>query len=235
MRRAAFALLGLMFAALAAPRDVRAVADDPGDLHGIRLGLQAADLPLDGFVDFACGSDGGPPKKVIADWTEFAQCLAEPSGLHEVYARFDDEREYQARAAEIAEEVERSGTRIAGHPVIFSVLFSDAGTAEALRIVTDPRAPVDLRRRAYLLRIRILGQYGPEGWACTDIPLAERESAVGGIAIKQQCEKTLGERRHTLFTQFYRRPGQTGFMEDGRTPRPGDFVSSTRWEISRVP
>jgi hypothetical protein len=202
-----------------------ALAADAGDLHGIRLGAAATDLPIEGFVDFACGSDGGPPKKVIA----------EPSGLHEVQARFDDEREYQARAAEAAEDVERLGTRIAGHPVIFSVLFSDAGSAEMLRIVTDPRAPTDLRRRAFLMRIRVLGQYGLEDWTCVDLDLAERETPVGGVALKQRCEKTIGDRRLLLFTQFYRRAGQTGFMEDGITPRPGDFVSSTRWEIVRIP
>ncbi len=123
---------------------------------------------------------------------------------------------------------------IAGHPVIFSVLVSDAWSAETIRIVTDPRAPANLRRRAYLLHIRVLGQYGVDGWDCTDLSLAERESAVGGIAIKQRCEKSVDDRRHMLFTQFYRRPGQTGFMDDGITPRPGDFVSSTRWEISRL-
>src|SRR5262249_30273879 len=160
----------------------------------IKLGVAASELPLDGFVDFACGSDGGPPKKMLSEWADFKQCTPEPSGLYEVQARFDDELAYQARALDDADEIERlSGPKIAGHRVIFSVLFSEGGTADGLRIVTDPRAPNDLRRRAYLLRIRVLGQYGIDGWDCLDLDLAERESPVGGIAIKQRCEKTVGE------------------------------------------
>lgn len=235
MARAGICVLALIAALAGAPPGRAAPAEEQGDLHGIKLGTMAAALPLDGFVDFACGSDGGPPKRVLNAWSDFNQCQAEPSGLFEVQARFDDELAYQARALDDADEIERlSGTKIAGHPVIFSVLFSDSGTAEGIRVVTDPRAPNDLRRRAYLMRIRVLGQYGIDNWDCAELDLAERESAVGGIAIKQRCEKTIGDRHHMVFTQFYRRAGQTGFMEDGRTPRPGDFVSSTRWEIFRV-
>lgn len=233
MRRAAFGVGAALYFVAAAT--MAAPSDDPGDLHGIRLGQPAGALPIDGFVDFACGSDGGPPRKVLDSWADYAQCPAESDGLHEVYARFDDELAYRARAADDDETVERLGTRIAGHPVIFSVLMSDAGIAEAIRVVTDPRAPNDLRRRAYLMRIRVLGQLGIDGWDCVDIDLAERETPVGGIAIKQRCEKTVDDRHHMAYTQFYRRAGQTGFMEDGQTPRPGDFVSSTRWEIRRVP
>src|SRR5262245_32687971 len=50
----------------------------------VALGTPVAELPADEFVDPACGSNGGPPARVLASFAEFALCPAEPSGLHEV-------------------------------------------------------------------------------------------------------------------------------------------------------
>ena len=71
---------------------------DQGELRGLKLGLDAKTMTTDRWGDFACGSNGGPPRQKIADWSEFAKCRAEESGLHEVYVRFDDEDEYVGRA-----------------------------------------------------------------------------------------------------------------------------------------
>ena len=54
----------------------------------------------DGFGDLACGSNGGPPRQKIEEWSEFAKCRPEANGLHEVYVRFDDEDEYIGKAIE---------------------------------------------------------------------------------------------------------------------------------------
>src|SRR5580704_15764481 len=73
-------------------------AADPGEVHGLKLGLNAQAMTLDGWGELACGSNGGPPRQKIGSWGEFGKCAAEPGGLHEVVARFDDEAEYVGKA-----------------------------------------------------------------------------------------------------------------------------------------
>src|SRR5436853_7714361 len=71
---------------------------DQGELRGLKLGLDARTMSTDGFIEFACGSNGGPPRQKLDDWSGFGRCRAEDAGLHEVYVRFDDEDEYIGRA-----------------------------------------------------------------------------------------------------------------------------------------
>ena len=98
-------------------------------------------MTLDGFGDLACGSNGGPPRQKIEEWSEFRKCRAEDNGLHEVYARFDDEDEYIGKAIEEPRYARgKTGTRVAGHPVILSALFDRDGVLRVLRFVSDPRA-----------------------------------------------------------------------------------------------
>ena len=113
---------------------------DPGEIRGLKLGLKAQAMTLDGFGDLACGSNGGPPRQKIEDWSEFRKCRAEDNGLHEVYARFDDEDEYIGKAIDEPRYARgKTGTRVAGHPVILSVLFDRDGVLRVLRFVSDPR------------------------------------------------------------------------------------------------
>ena len=72
-------------------------ASERSTVWDLTLGTSAADLPHD-FVDFACGSNGGPPGLALAGFADYASCPAEPNGLHEVYFRYNDEQEYVARA-----------------------------------------------------------------------------------------------------------------------------------------
>src|SRR6476646_1597645 len=97
---------------------------DVGEIRGLKLGLKAQSMTLDGFGDLACGSNGGPPRQKIDDWSDFAKCRPEETGLHEVYARFEDEDEYIGKAIDDPLYAKgKLGTRVAGHPVILSVLF----------------------------------------------------------------------------------------------------------------
>src|SRR5580700_8926877 len=97
---------------------------DPGEIHGLKLGLKAAEMSADTFGDLACGSNGGPPRQTIGGWIEFRKCRPEPNGLYEVYAPFDDQQDYVARAIDDPMYAQgKVGTRVAGHPVILSVLF----------------------------------------------------------------------------------------------------------------
>ena len=136
----AWCLAGAIAAALAHTPAQAQGRPDPGEIRGLKLGLKAQAMTLDGFGDLACGSNGGPPRQKLEEWSEFRKCRAEDNGLHEVYARFDDEDEYIGKAIEEPRYARgKTGTRVAGHPVILSVLFDRDGPLRILRFITDPR------------------------------------------------------------------------------------------------
>jgi hypothetical protein len=227
----ACALLAVVVATLAGT-PAQAQRSDPGEVRGLKLGLEARSMTLDGFGDLACGSNGGPPRQKIEEWSDFAKCRAEGSGLHEVYARFDDEAEYVGKAIEEPRHARgKIGTRVAGHPVILSVLFDRDGVVRGLRFVTDPRAAPHERRVAHMLRLSVFNRYEVDGWTCTDLPPAAGETPVGGIFVKQHCEKTIPGRLLTVDGRLLRKPGQSDNDPVTGEYRAGQFESSTRFEI----
>jgi hypothetical protein len=228
-RIASLIALAALLAATAAHAQER---PDQGELRGLKLGLDAKTMTTDRWGDFACGSNGGPPRQKIADWSEFAKCRPEDSGLHEVYVRFDDEDEYVGRAIDDPlYAAQKKGTRVAGHPVILSVLFDGGGVLRGLRFVSDPRGDPGARRMAHLLRIAIINRYDPAGWTCTDIPPAAGETPVGGIILKQKCEKVTPERALSVEARFLRKPGQSDVDPATGDYTIGQFESWTRFEL----
>ncbi len=211
-----------------------------GDLRELTVGKHAREFPLEGYYAFACGSNGGTPLEQIDDWTGFGACARDrATGLHEVYVEYDDEGEYTARMLlELFGEQEGRlglrkyyGTKVAGHPVVLSVLFDGRGIAQAIRAVTDQRADLEYRRNAYLLRVPLMNAFGAEGWGCEHPPLASGETAVGAFSVKMRCEKIAPTgRRMIVEAHLYRKPGQTGYDRAG-APLEGDFFSQGRWEI----
>jgi hypothetical protein len=224
-----------VLAALFAITTVRAAEPprDPGEIHGLKLGLKAGEISADTFGDLACGSNGGPARQAIDDWSEFRKCRPEPSGLYEVNARFDDEQEYVGRAIDDPTYAQgRTGTRVAGHPVILSVLFDKDGVVRGIRMVSDPRGSMMERRMAHMLRLAIINRYDPEGWDCTDLPPAAGETPVGGgVFIKQRCEKHTPERDLFLEAHFLRKPGQHDVNPATGEATSGQFESWTRFEL----
>jgi hypothetical protein len=205
---------------------------DRGELRGLKLGLEAQSMRPDGLGDFACGSNGGAPRQRLDDWSDFGKCRPEDNGLHEVYARFDDEREYIGRAIDDPMYARgKAGTRLAGHPVILSALFDRDGVLRALRFVTDPRAASHERRMAHLLRLSVFNRYDPDGWTCTDFPPSAGETPVGGIFVKLRCEKLAPDRHLIVDARFLRKPGQADVDPKTGDYRAGQFESSTRFEI----
>jgi hypothetical protein len=227
----AFFLIGILTLARAST-SVAQSASDLGEIHGLKLGLNAQLMTLDAWGELACGSDGGPPRQEIGAWSGFKGCRAEANGLHEVYARFDDEEEYVARALEEPSLAgQRTGTRVAGHPVILSALFDDGGALRGIRIVSDPRATPAERRMAHLLGDVVIERYGADGWLCTDLPPAEGESKVGGVFIKRHCTKALPGRALAVDTHLLRKPGQHDVDPDTHEYTRGEFDNSTRFEL----
>ena len=81
-------------------------------------------------------------------------------------------------------------------------------------------------------RIAIINRYDPSGWNCSDFPAASGESAVGGIFLKQRCEKVTPERRLMVEARFLRKPGQTDIDPITGDYTSGQFESWTRFELT---
>jgi hypothetical protein len=190
-------------------------AEDPqdGDLRDLRVGVTVDQLPAEGYTDFACGNDGAEPGQSLAGWRDFASCPADARGLREVTFAYAE-----SPLAELGERWE--GTKVAGHPVIPSLLFDEAGIVQGLRIVTDPEARLYLKKKAFLFGLRVMGRYGRDGWACADAAPGDRQP-VGGMLIDRRCEKRYQDRRLILETVLYRAPGQSG----------REFTGASRLEI----
>jgi hypothetical protein len=211
-------LLGMSLAALAgallaAPAGA---AEDPlqGDLRDLRVGMRVAELPAEGYVDLACGGGSGAS---LASWAEFERCPQDAAGLREVTFAYAE-----SPLAEIGERWE--GTKVAGHPVIPSLLIDDAGVVQGIRVVTDPDARMYLKKKAFLFGIRVMGRYGRDGWTCTEAEPGAGRTPVGGMFIDRHCEKVFHDRRLILETDLYRTAEQGG----------QEFTGATRLEIFKI-
>jgi hypothetical protein len=206
--------------------------NDAGDIHGLKLGLIAQTMTLDGWGELACGSNGGPARQQLNAWSEFGKCPTDASGLREVAARFDDEEEYVAKAlGNPLYAGQHIGTRVAGHPVVLSALFDGGGTLRGIRVVSDPRATLAERRMAHLLGIAVISRYGTDGWNCTDLAPSEGESPVGGVFIKRRCEKRMPDRDMTIEMHLLRKLGQRDVDPETHEYTRGEFESWTRFEL----
>ena len=214
-------LLGIGLAAIAwlLVAGAAGAAEDPldGDLRDLRVGMSVAELPTSGYVDLACGSDGGAPGTALASWAEFERCPPDAAGLHEVTFAYAE-----SPLAQLGDRWE--GTKVAGHPVIPSLLVDDGGVVQGIRIVTDPDTRMYLKKKAFLLGIRVMGRYGRDGWTCTEAEPGAGRKPVGGLFIDRHCEKVFHDRRLILDTDLYRTADQQG----------QEFTGATRLEIFKV-
>jgi hypothetical protein len=108
--------------------------------------------------------------------------------------------------------------------VIPSLLIDDRGVVQGIRIVTDPDARLYLKKKAFLLGIRVMGRYGRDGWTCTEAEPGPGRAPVGGLFIDRHCEKIFHDRRLILDTELYRTADQQG----------QEFTGATRLEILKI-
>ena len=214
-------LLGIGLAAIAwlLVAGAAGAAEDPldGDLRDLRVGMSVAELPTSGYVDLACGSDGGAPGTALASGAVFERCPRDAAGLHVVTFAYAE-----SPLAELGDRWE--GTKVAGHPVIPSLLVDDGGVVQGIRIVTDPDTRMYLKKKAFLLGIRVMGRYGRDGWTCTEAEPGAGRKPVGGLFIDRHCEKVFHDRRLILDTDLYRTADQQG----------QEFTGATRLEIFKA-
>jgi hypothetical protein len=206
--------MSLLCAALAAMAGVsQSRAEEENDLREFRLGMKVADLPGSGYADFTCAA---APQKELAGWEDYAQCPADPPGLHEIRFRYDESANPLARVNDRFE-----GTRVGGHPVLISLLIDEQGTVDGLRIVTDPKSRLYLHKKAFLLGLQAKARYGEEGWTCVEGEPTGDEQPVGGVFLKERCEKVTATRRVTVERDLFRHAGQA----------VKDFVGDTKITI----
>jgi hypothetical protein len=207
------------------------------EIWDIEIGAKVADLP-DDFIDYACGTNGGPPSTPLPSWKDFRRCRPEPGagGLREVYLRYDDEIEYWAKANNLAPQMEQYiGTKTYGFPIIASALIGEDAVVRGIRIVTDPRDPTGDRDEAYLLRNFLNARFGRDDWMCQDLPAEPGETPVAGIFIKQRCDKDVaGGLRGVLVTRYLRKPGQSQYDPHSGKETLNQFDSNVRFELVRM-
>ena len=216
-------------------------------MQSLKLGSTIAQMPeWLAFRNYACGSNGGPPLGKLSGWADFKLCAPDENGLHEVYFEYDNEAEYILRALDDPRAVRFIGTTEQGFPIIASALFSDDGVLRGLRLVTDPRPNYvadqffdlsDLRSRNdfYLLGPFVGGQVGISPASdCVKLPLGERESPVGVIFVKLDCERVQDGLRYILKTRYFRKAGQLGRDAHTGDITQGQYESWTLFEEYQV-
>jgi hypothetical protein len=226
------AVAGVAFAVAAAAQG-SAERPSRAEVWDLKLGTPVTALP-GSFGEYACGTNGGPPSQPLSGWSDFRRCRAEPSGLREVYFRYDDELEYWAKANGLPTEIERySGTKVYDFPVVLSALFDDGGTLAGLRIVSDPRDITQSRDEAYTLRNFLTARFGRDGWDCTELLPADGEEPVGRTFIKQDCRKTVdGPALAALQTRYFRKKGQHQFDPYSSKETKDQFESTVHFELT---
>lgn len=207
MSARALAALALLGASLATG-PARA---EGNDLRDLRIGMTLDELPAAGYAGFAC--EAGP---ALRGWRDYRRCAPDAAGSRAVRFRYDEEENFRGSVNDTYQ-----GTKVGGHPVLLTASMDDAGTVRGLRIETDPAARLFFRKKAHLLGELAKARFGEDGWTCTDTPAAADEEPVGGVFVKQRCEKATPTRRYLLDRALFRRAGQ-----DLR-----DFVSRSRLDI----
>jgi uncharacterized protein YjbI with pentapeptide repeats len=196
------------------------------------LGTHARELSTDGFMEFACGTNGGPPSLPLAGgWLDYARCPVDAlTGNHEIYFRTDDEVEYWARAHNLEMQVTSyQYTEVNNIPVIASALFDPDGFFVGLRLASDPRVDDLLRELGVTLGGALMARYGDTDWRCEDLPRLPAESEFRGTFIKNRCLKdTIVDGLDvalTLEMHRYRRAGQSIIDPREHVATTGQFES----------
>lgn len=181
-------------------------AEDPedGDIRDLKVGIDVSQLPKTGYVAIRCALSGGAEIKPLADWTGYGECPRDKFGHALVAFDYDDSTQQWAAVNDKWE-----GTKISGHPVLLTIAIDDNDKVVSLIAKTDPEARSYLKKKAYLLSLRVKARYGRDGWACTSIKPSEKETPVGGVFINETCEKSLPNRRILLQTRLFRSQDQT--------------------------
>jgi len=204
-RGAAVTLCGLVasLSCLLATRPAEAQVQS-ADVREFRVGMPLSTLPARGYAELKCIADS----KSLAAWGDYQTCNQDAQGLREVGFRYDDDGGHD--------------TKIAGQPVLLSLLFGQNGVVQAIRVRTDPSARLFLRKRGYIFGQQVMARYGDAGWSCTDMKPKADEEPIGGVFLSEHCEKAFGVRHIVMDRALF------GTKDKG----PNAFVSTTTFVVS---
>ena len=177
------------------------------DVRDIAVGMPVGEIPNAGYVNLTCVTD---TSRKLPAWTAWRECPSDADSMRAVRFDFDP-------------ETSRNGTVVAGHPVILTALIDDVGTVAGLKIDTDPKARLYMRKKAFLLGVQVKTRYGSEGWACTQRQPELGEQPVGGVYIRENCSKAIQGRVLVVERDLFRRVDQ-----DAR-----NFIDQSQVKITR--
>jgi len=202
----------------------------------VKLGQPVSAIPDPEIVNVACGTNGGPPALALKNFSEFAKCQPEASGLREVHFEYDDEQAYVAKALELEYRFLTTGTSVYAHPVNVSVLVDDKGIARGIRIVTDDRASIRDRRSAASLEQSLRARFADWSLDCKALPPADGEDSVGGEFVHDICTgQNAASDRLRIESVYMRRKGQVAIDPETQKLIRDSFYSSTRFEEVEAP
>lgn len=231
---ASWAAIALLVTAAPSPAAAQELAIEPAfSIWDVEIGGPVADLPEIDTGIIACGTNGGPPSVELHQFEQFAECPAEPSGLHEVYFTYDDEQDYIAKALGVEYDVAQGGTSVFAHPVIVSVLVDDDGIVRGIRIVTDDRASDRTRRVAVTLAQNFKARFGSWNLVCEDIPPGPGENPVGRQFIHETCTGADEQLGQTVLIEayYFRKRGQEALNRETQQINRGYYASGTKVEV----
>ncbi len=238
-------VLGAAMAAAALAFPALAQNDDPVQkpdlvrafsIWDLKLGAAVASIPEMDVVEVACGTNGGPPSVALAHFSDYAKCVAEPSGLREIHFSYDDEADYIAKALESEYRALQPGTSVYAHPVVLSVLVDDKGIIEGYRIITDDKAAEHDRRAAVSLASNFKARFSAWKLDCQKIAPRDGENPVGSIFIHDLCTATSIDKTQLLRLEssYLRKKGE-GVNPDTQLIDKSFYQSTTRLEVVQVP
>jgi hypothetical protein len=175
-------------------------AQQSNDLREFRIGESVQELPARGYVHLQCDDAPGMP---LGSWLDYARCPSDARGLRAVAFEYDASDLTRALTNDSYE-----GTRVAGQPVLPALLITDDGHIGGIRVRTDPRTRLYLRKKAFLFGLQARARYGADGWNCIEAKPSPNEEPVGGVFIKEHCEKTTATRHLIVDRQLYRPAGK---------------------------
>jgi len=182
-------------------------AEPDYDLRDITVGMPVAEIPNVGYVNLTCAND---PGRKLQAWSAWRECPMDTDATHAIRFDFDP-------------NTSREGTKVGGHPVVLTALIDDKGTVSGLKIDTDPKARLYMKKKAFLLGVQVKSRYGSEGWECVQRPPEPGEQPVGGIYISESCIKAVQGRVLVVQRDLFRRSDQES----------KNFVDQTRVKITR--
>ena len=173
----------------------------------------------------------------LDSFSDFQKCKPEiETQLREVWFIYDDEWEYIARANRDEHEIARySANSFYSHPIITSLLLDKDSLIQGYRMITDPRAPNDIRIKAHTLAMYFKNLFSQARWHCLDEPQGEREAAIEGLFVKKTCSYSDNDQIYRVYESYRLKPGQE--LDDNKVDLKqveGQFESTASLEVFRL-